>query len=38
MEAAHDIRALVVAGEFPLDKPLIESLIPHRIKFQKFGR
>lgn len=28
VEAAHDIRALVVAGEFPLDKPLIESL-PH---------
>ena len=26
VEAAHDIRALVVAGEFPLDKPLIESL------------
>jgi lactate dehydrogenase-like 2-hydroxyacid dehydrogenase len=25
-EAEHDIRALVVAGEFPLDKPLIESL------------
>jgi len=26
VEAAHDIGALVVAGEFPLDKPLIESL------------
>ncbi|NJC42567.1 lactate dehydrogenase-like 2-hydroxyacid dehydrogenase [Brevundimonas alba] len=26
LEAAHDIRALVVAGEFPLDKALIESL------------
>ncbi|MBB4082708.1 2-hydroxyacid dehydrogenase [Brevundimonas lenta] len=26
VEAAHDIRALVVAGEFPLDKHLIESL------------
>jgi lactate dehydrogenase-like 2-hydroxyacid dehydrogenase len=26
VEAAHDIRALIVAGEFPLDKPLIESL------------
>ncbi|HYD27317.1 NAD(P)-dependent oxidoreductase, partial [Brevundimonas sp.] len=26
LEAAHDIRALVVAGEFPLDKHLIESL------------
>lgn len=26
VEAAHDIRALVVAGEFPLDKALIESL------------
>jgi lactate dehydrogenase-like 2-hydroxyacid dehydrogenase len=26
VEAAHDIRALVVAGEFPLDKPLVESL------------
>jgi lactate dehydrogenase-like 2-hydroxyacid dehydrogenase len=25
-EAAHDIRALVVAGEFPLDKALIETL------------
>ncbi|MBW8303672.1 MAG: 2-hydroxyacid dehydrogenase [Brevundimonas sp.] len=25
-EAEHDIRALVVAGEFPLDKRLIESL------------
>ncbi|HYD28094.1 2-hydroxyacid dehydrogenase [Brevundimonas sp.] len=26
IEAAHDIRALVVAGEFPLDKHLIETL------------
>ena len=26
VEAAHDVGALVVAGEFPLDKPLIESL------------
>jgi len=26
LEAEHDIRALVVAGEFPLDKHLIESL------------
>jgi lactate dehydrogenase-like 2-hydroxyacid dehydrogenase len=26
VEAAHDIRALVVAGEFPLDKHLVESL------------
>ena len=26
LEAAHDIQALVVAGEFPLDKHLIESL------------
>jgi lactate dehydrogenase-like 2-hydroxyacid dehydrogenase len=26
VEAAHDIRALVVAGEFALDKPLIERL------------
>lgn len=26
VEAAHDIRALVVAGEFPLDKHLIETL------------
>ena len=26
LEAAHDIRALVVAGEFPLDKGLIEGL------------
>ena len=26
VEAAQDIGALVVAGEFPLDKPLIESL------------
>lgn len=26
LEAAHDIRAVVVAGEFPLDKGLIESL------------
>lgn len=26
LEAEHDIRALVVAGEFPLDKRLIESL------------
>ncbi|HZW14826.1 MAG TPA: 2-hydroxyacid dehydrogenase [Brevundimonas sp.] len=26
LEAAHDIQALVVAGEFALDKPLIESL------------
>ncbi len=26
LEAAHDIRALVAAGEFPLDKPLVESL------------
>lgn len=26
LEAAHDIRALVVAGEFPLDKALIGSL------------
>ena len=26
VEAAHDIRVLVVAGEFPLDKHLIESL------------
>lgn len=26
VEAEHDIRALVVAGEFPLDKHLIESL------------
>ncbi|GAW40917.1 Glycerate dehydrogenase [Brevundimonas sp. SH203] len=26
VEAAHDIRALVVAGEYPLDKALIEKL------------
>ncbi|MBA4808711.1 2-hydroxyacid dehydrogenase [Brevundimonas sp.] len=26
IEAAHDIRALVVAGEYPLDKALIEQL------------
>lgn len=26
VEAAHDIRALVVAGEFPLDRHLVESL------------
>ena len=26
IEAAHDIRALVVAGEAPLDKALIEQL------------
>jgi lactate dehydrogenase-like 2-hydroxyacid dehydrogenase len=26
VEAAHDIRALVVAGEFPLDKHLVEGL------------
>ncbi|MCS6625512.1 2-hydroxyacid dehydrogenase [Roseibacterium beibuensis] len=26
VEAAHDIQALVVAGEFPLDKHLVESL------------
>lgn len=26
VEAAHDIRALVVAGEFPLDKGLVERL------------
>ena len=26
VEAAHDIRAVVVAGEYPLDKPVLEAL------------
>ena len=26
VEAAHDIRVMVVAGEYPLDKALIEKL------------